>query len=181
MDVSLSLLVIRFAAGMLLMGHGAQKLVGIGGGPGLQTWTANVEKMGFRPAALWGAASVAAEFIGGIALAIGFFTPLVAALLVGQLFVAIAKVHWPKGLWVQGGGYEYPFLLAVIVAVVGLGGPGRYSVDAALGWDLVSGVIFVPLAALAIIVNALMIRATPAPAAPRREERQPAEARRRAA
>src|SRR5690348_4956055 len=59
--------------------------------PGLQGWTANVERMGFRPAALWAAASVAAEFIGGIALAVGFLTPLVAASLVGQLFVAIAK------------------------------------------------------------------------------------------
>ena len=100
MDLSLSLLVIRFAAGMLLMGHGAQKLAGVGGGPGLQGWTANVEKMGFRPAPLWAAAAVSAEFIGGVALAIGFFTPVVAALLVGHLFVAIARVHWPKGLWV---------------------------------------------------------------------------------
>jgi putative oxidoreductase len=181
MDLSLSLLVIRFTAGMLLMGHGAQKLVGIGDGPGFRTWTANVEKMGFRPGALWGAASVAAEFIGGIALAVGFFTPFVAALLVGQLFVAIVKVHWAKGLWVQGGGYEYPFLLAIIAAAVGLGGPGRYSVDAALGWDLVSGVFFVPFAALAILVNALMIRAAPVGAAPRRDEQQPASTGRRAA
>ena len=30
MDLSLSLLLIRFTAGLLLMGHGAQKLVGIG-------------------------------------------------------------------------------------------------------------------------------------------------------
>lgn len=181
MDLALSLLVIRFAAGMLLMGHGAQKLVGVGGGPGLQRWTANVERMGFRPAALWGPLSVSAEFLGGIALAIGAFTPVVAALLVGHLFVAIAKVHWAKGLWVSNGGFEYTFLLAIIVAAIGLGGPGRYSVDSALGWDLYSGAIFVPLAALAVIVNALMLRNAPVPAAPRREERKPQDATRRAA
>src|SRR5216110_3388371 len=144
MDLSLSLLLIRFTAGLLLMGHGAQKLVGIGPGPGLRGWTARVGAMGFRPAPLWAVVSTAAEFLGGVALAIGFFTPVAAALIVGQLFVAIAKVHWPKGLWSQVGGYEYPLLLVVIAVAAGLGGPGRYSVDAALGWDAVSGAIFVP-------------------------------------
>ena len=62
----------------------------------------------------------------------------------------------------------------------GLGGPGRYSVDAALGWDAVSGAIFVPLAALGVIVDAIMLRRGPAPAAPR-EEQKPAEAGRKAA
>jgi putative oxidoreductase len=182
MDLSLSLLLIRFAAGLLLMGHGAQKLVGIGGGPGFRAWTGSVEQMGFRPASLWALLSVSAEFLGGIALAIGFLTPIAAALIVSQMFVAIAKAHWPKGLWITAGGYEYNLLLLVIATAAGLGGPGRYSVDAALGWDGVSGVIFVPLAALAIIVDALMLRRAPSPAAPRRrDERRPSDVRHRAA
>ena len=95
--------------------------------------------------------------------------------------MAVAKVHWAKGLWVSNGGFEYTFLLAIIVAAIGLGGPGRYSVDAALGWDLYSGLMFVPLAALAVIVNALMLRNAPLPAAPRRDERRPESVTRRAA
>ena len=79
MDLSLSLLLIRFTVGLVVMGHGAQKLVGIGGGPGLQGWTTNVGKMGFKPAPFWGLVSVSAEFLGGTALAIGFFTPVAAA------------------------------------------------------------------------------------------------------
>ena len=51
MDLSLSLLVIRFAAGMLVMGHGAQKLVGVGGGPGIRKWATMIGTMGFRPVA----------------------------------------------------------------------------------------------------------------------------------
>jgi len=180
MDLSLSLLLIRFAAGMLLMGHGAQKLLGIGPGPGLRAWSARVGAMGFTPAPFWGLVSGAAEFIGGIALAIGFFTPVAAALIVGQLFVAITKAHWAKGLWSQVGGYEFPLLLTIVAVAVGLGGPGRYSVDAVLGCDGFSGPIFVPLAALAVIVDALMIRRGPAPAAPR-EKQKPEEIRRRAA
>ncbi len=181
MDLSLSLLVIRFAAGMLVVGHGAQKLIGVGGGPGIRKWATMIGTMGFRPVALWAVLSASAEFVGGVALAIGWFTPFAAAALVGSFFVAIVKVHWAKGLWNQGGGFEYPLLLAVIAAAGGLGGPGRYSVDAALGWDTVSAAIFVPLAALAVIIDALAIRLSPTPVAPRREEPAPEQVKRRAA
>ena len=92
MDLSLSLPLIRFTAGLLLIGQGAQKLIGIGPGSGLERWTANVRDMGFRPASLWASLSI-------------------SALMVGQLFVAIAKADWAKGLWVQASGYEHPLLL----------------------------------------------------------------------
>src|SRR2546423_12378555 len=65
MDLSLSLLVIRFAAGMLLMGHGAQKLAGVGGGPGLQGWTPYVGKMGVPTAPPRAAAAGGAAVIRG--------------------------------------------------------------------------------------------------------------------
>lgn len=181
MDLSLSLLLIRFTVGMLLMGHGAQKLVGVAGGPGLRTWIGAVGKMGFRPPALWALAAAGSEFLGGLAMAIGFFTPVAAALVVADMFVAIVKVHWSKGLWVTGGGSEYALTVLLVATAIGLGGPGRYSVDAALGWDLISGVVFVPLAALAVIVDALVIRAAPSAAAPRREERPARDPGRRAA
>lgn len=181
MDLSLSLLLIRFAAGLLLVGHGAQKLTGIAGGPGPRRWTGAVGQMGFRPAPLWAALSMGAELLGGLALAIGLLTPLAAAALVGSLFVAIAKAHWNKGLWITAGGYEYALLLLVVVSAIGLGGPGRYSADAALGLDVVSGAIFVPLAAIAVIVDALTIHQAPRPAAPRPDEAAQTEAGRRAA
>src|SRR5258708_28318941 len=98
MDLSLSLLLIRFAAGLLLMGHGAQKLVGIGGGPRAREWTGAGGQMGFRPAALWAAPSIGAGLVGGVALAIGVLTPLAAASLLGPLFLAIVQAPWSKGL-----------------------------------------------------------------------------------
>src|SRR5260221_3973026 len=76
MDLSLSLLVIRFAAGMLVMGHGAQKLIGVGGGPGIRKWATMIRTMGFRPVALWAVLSASAEFVCGVALAIGWVAPV---------------------------------------------------------------------------------------------------------
>ena len=139
MDLSLSLLLIRFTVGLVIMAHGAQKLVGIGGGPGLRGWTANVGKMGFQPAPFWGLVSVSTEFLGGTALAVGFFTPVAAAFIVAQMFVAIVKAHWQRGFWVSNGGLEYAFVLGIVSAAIGLGGPGRYSVDATLGRPQRSG------------------------------------------
>lgn len=185
MDLSLSLLLIRFVVGLLLVGHGAQKVLGVSGGPGLRRWIGAVGAMGFRPAPVWAALAASAELLGGLGLALGFLTPVAAAFLVGSLFVAIAKAHWAKGLWVQGGGYEYPLVLLLVSVAVGLGGPGLYSIDAALGWHRLSGVVFVPLAALAVIADAVMLWAaarTAQPAAPRRAATEtPRDARRDAA
>lgn len=180
MDLSLSMLLVRFAVGIVILGHGAQKLLGVAGGPGMKGWTAGVRAMGFRPAPLWAGAAALTEFAGGAALALGLLSPIVAAFIVADLFVAIVKAHGPRGLWVQAGGYEYPLVLAVIVTAIGLGGPGVYSVDAALGWDGLSGAIFVPLAAVFVIADALAIAIFPA-TPPRPAPQHPPEPRRPAA
>ena len=56
------------------------------------------------------------------------------ALLIARVMVmAIAKVHWPNGLWITNDGFQYPLLLLVFLLVLGYFGPGRYALDAALG------------------------------------------------
>jgi uncharacterized membrane protein YphA (DoxX/SURF4 family) len=49
----LALLVLRVVTGGLLAGHGAQKLFGSFGGPGLNGTASWLESMGLRPGALW--------------------------------------------------------------------------------------------------------------------------------
>jgi len=49
------------------------------------------------------------------------------------MVVAIAKVHGPKGFFVQNGGYEYNLVLIVAALAVAAMGPGRYSLDYLLG------------------------------------------------
>ena len=58
---------------------------------------------------------------------------LPAAAVSGSMITAIKTVHWEKGVWVSHGGYEYNLVL--LAAVFGLteNGPGKWSIDGALG------------------------------------------------
>lgn len=123
---------VRAAAGLFLVPHGAQKLFGWFGGYGLEaTGQFFATKLGL-PASFALLAGLI-EFAGGILLAIGFLTRPVAALVAGVLFVAAFQVHLAKGFFWTAGGYEYPLLWAIVALAYVLRGGGRYSVDAAIG------------------------------------------------
>ncbi|MGZ6308602.1 MAG: DoxX family membrane protein, partial [Ktedonobacterales bacterium] len=49
MSFDLALLVLRILVGLVLAGHGSQKLLGWFGGPGLSRASGSMEKLGFRP------------------------------------------------------------------------------------------------------------------------------------
>ncbi len=130
--LDVGLLILRVVVGGTLFAHGAQKAFGWWGGPGPGGWTAAIARMGFRPAPLFAAASIAAELAGAL-LVVGLLTPLVGLLLIGQVVVIIGSAHLAKGFWNRDGGYEFALsLLAAIVTLV-LAGPGAVAIDAALG------------------------------------------------
>jgi putative oxidoreductase len=57
------------------------------------------------------------------------------------MVVAIGSVHWKNGFWAGNGGYEYNLVIWTVAVAVAATGPGRFSVDHALGWaDNLSGV-----------------------------------------
>src|SRR5205823_5725201 len=124
---------VRIFAGLVVAAHGAQKLFGWQGGPGLERWTLAVGSMGFRPPRAWAYAAAYGEFVAGLLFAVGLFTGIAAGVLLIDMAVAIWKAHWTKGFWNTAGGLEYPLLLAVTFGVFGLMGPGRDAFDAALG------------------------------------------------
>src|SRR5207245_11525623 len=107
------LLILRLAVGLLLVGHGTQKLFGWFGGHGLAGTGGWLHSAGFRPGKRMAAVAGASEAGGGLVLALGLFTPLAAATIIGTLLVA-ASVHLEQGLWATNGGYELPGLLAVV-------------------------------------------------------------------
>lgn len=128
-NVNKSLLIVRTVVGLLFIGHALQKLLGWFGGDGLTKWTDNVQGLGLQPAPFWASFEAAAELVGGVCLVLGLLTPLAAAMIIGDMVVATLKVHAPKGLWAQTGGYEYNLVLMTILFAIGLIGPGWFSLD----------------------------------------------------
>jgi putative oxidoreductase len=126
-------LLARLTIGGLFVGHGTQKLFGWFGGPGPEGTAQMMDKLELRPARRQALAAGLSETVGGGLLALGALTPAASALLSGTMFTAIRKVHFPKGLWNTGGGYEYNLTLIAALAAIVECGPGSLSVDHALG------------------------------------------------
>jgi putative oxidoreductase len=140
--MAFGILFLRVAVGLLFFAHGAQKLFGWFGGHGLQGTAGFFGRLRFRrehalPMALLAGASEAA----GILFAFGFLTPFAALAMATVMVVAVGTVHWRNGLWSTAGGYEYNLVLWAAAIAVAASGPGRFSLDGALGWvDNLSGV-----------------------------------------
>ncbi len=145
MDVAL--LILRVIVGLLLAGHGAQKLFGWFGGHGLRGTSGWLASIGFRPPLFWAWTVGICEFGGGLFFTLGLFSPLGSLGITASMLTAIAKVHWPK-IWVTEGGLELPLVDLAVVIAVGIVGPGSVSLDRALGTALsmpltLTGVILV--------------------------------------
>lgn len=134
--LGIGLLVLRLGVGLTLAGHGSQKLFGWFQGPHLEGFGAMLEKMGLRPGRPWATLAGLAEFVGGICIALGLFTPIAALVVAGNLVVAIVLVHLAKGFWNQKGGYEFPLSLALAGVALSLTGAGPISADSYLQLNL---------------------------------------------
>jgi putative oxidoreductase len=128
----LGLLILRLVVGLLFVGHGAQKLFGIWGGHGLKGTAGFFDTIGLKPGRLHAAAAAVMEFGGGALLALGLITPVAAAALIAVMTAAVITVHYSKGLWSTGGGYEYNLVLAAAAFALAAAGPGNWSLDHAL-------------------------------------------------
>ncbi len=168
-EINLGILILRGVVGLVFFGHGAQKLLGWFGGKGLSGHTAIMENLHVRPPRFWAIVSALGEFLGGLGLAFGLLTPLAAAALVGSMLVAIIRVHWTRGFWNGNGGIEWPLVLAVVALVVGLTGPGVYSVDYALGIALPEPATY--LVALLAMLIVVLVALAPARSVARQEHR----------
>src|SRR5438034_10810461 len=147
------LLLLRVFGGLTMAAHGVQKLFGWFGGGGVRGTAGFFENIGFRPPLALAVLAGLGE-TGGLLFAAGFLTPLAALGMTIVMLNAIAVVHWPKGFFNGNGGLEFPLTLATIAVAVTAIGPGRFSIDRAIGWDdNISGVwwgVGVAAAALAI-------------------------------
>jgi putative oxidoreductase len=129
-------LVLRATIGGYFFGHGMQKLVGWFGGHGPDGTGEYFEQIGLKPGRESALLAGAAEAGGGSLLALGLFTPAAVSMLTGVMTNAIRHVHRANGLWVTDGGVEYPVVILAALAAIADGGPGRFSLDEALGMRL---------------------------------------------
>lgn len=126
------ILILRLLVGLLIAGHGVQKISWHLGGRGLEGGTEEFRADGFRGGALTALAAGGGQIGSGLLLCAGFLTPLAATGAIGVMTVALT-VKRPHGLWVQNDGYEYPLVLIGTSAALAATGPGDWSVDAILG------------------------------------------------
>jgi putative oxidoreductase len=155
--VNKAVALLRVAVGLLFAAHGSQKLFGWFGGQGIDEFAASLTKLGLEPPITLAYLEASVEVLGGLALAAGLLTPLVAAALIGDMLVAALKVHAAKGFWSENGGYEYNLVLIVLLVGIGLIGAGRYSLDQWLGVRMPRPHVFVVAVAAALAVAAFVV------------------------
>ena len=131
--MSAGLLLVRLVVGVLLVGHGTQKLFGWLGGYGIEGTGQYFEGIGFRPGRTFAALAGLTETFGGLLLLLGLMQPLATILIVSVMITAIGSVHLGHGWFAATNGPEVPILYATVAAAVALTGPGSYSGDAVFG------------------------------------------------
>jgi putative oxidoreductase len=112
--------VLRIFAAFLFMAHGAQKLF---------AWPASEPREAVALLSLMGLAGVL-EFFGGLLLFLGLFTRPVAFVLAGEMAVAYAMAHAPRGFWPIVNHGELAVLYFFLFLYFGAVGGGPWSLDA---------------------------------------------------
>jgi putative oxidoreductase len=131
---SIGVLFLRVAIGLIMAGHGAQKLFGWFGGYGLRGTGQFFGQLGFNPGTAFAAAASVSEIGSGLLVAFGFLGPIGPALMISVMIVAAVTVHWGHGLFAQNNGFELPLLYGVAALGLALTGYGEYSLDALFGF-----------------------------------------------
>jgi putative oxidoreductase len=116
--------------GLVMVGHGSQKLFGAFGGGGLSQTAGFFDQIGIVPGYFWAAVVAVVETFGGLLVLIGLLTRVASLLIAITMFVAMVWVHLPNGFFLSDRGIEFTLVLFAAAMALVLGGPGTPSVDA---------------------------------------------------
>src|SRR5947208_12330900 len=126
--------VARVILGIIFFAHGAQKMLGWYGGPGLASSMRTFTEHLHLPSTL-AFVVIAGELFSGIGLIVGLFSRIAAVVIVLTMVGAIATVHFRFGLFLnwfgsqEGHGIEYDLLAITLALVVVVKGAGAFSLD----------------------------------------------------
>jgi putative oxidoreductase len=155
--MSYGLLLLRVVVGLAFVGHGTQKLFGWFGGYGPQGTGGFFAAQGYRAGVAMAVMAGLAETGGGALLALGFLTPLAGTLIAIVMINAIGSVTF-KRAFMLGSEVEIAYL-TVGIALAAIG-PGRFSLDRALGWDDNLSGVWWGVAALAVAAAVSLVTLT---------------------
>ena len=128
--------IVRVVLGVVMFAHGAQKALGWFGGYGMAGTLGFFAHLGIP--APFGYLAIAAEFLGGLGLIVGFLSRVAAFGVFCNMLVAVLTVHIGNGFFMnwggtaKGEGFEYHLLAGAMALAVMIAGAGGVSVDGAL-------------------------------------------------
>ncbi len=129
-----ALTIARLVLGVLFFVHGDQLMLGWFGGYGLSgSMEFFTHNLGIP--APFAFLAICAEFLGGLMLVVGFWGRVAALSIICLMAVAVVKVHWQFGLFMnwfgtkKGEGFEYHLLAITLGVVIALRGSGALSLD----------------------------------------------------
>jgi putative oxidoreductase len=128
-------MMLRIPLGLIFMAHGSQKLLGLFGGQGLTTtFRVFEDKMGIPP--IFTLLAIIAEFGGGFGVLTGFLTRISASGIAAVMLVAMYKVHWAGGFFLNSAcipgrihGIEYNLALLGMALYLMIAGGGSWCLD----------------------------------------------------
>ncbi|HBA86567.1 MAG TPA: hypothetical protein DCZ75_00870 [Geobacter sp.] len=129
--------ILRVGLAVVMLPHGAQKVLGWFGGAGIEKTLVLFATQMHIPAFL-AVLVMAAEFLGSIGLLVGCLARVAAFGITCVMIGAVAMVHWPNGLFMNwtgkqaGEGFEFHILAITIAVAIMIVGAGRWSIDSVL-------------------------------------------------
>jgi len=133
-----SALIARLALAIVVLPHGAQKLLGLFGGYGFQGTMGFLTTQAGLPSAV-AFLVILIESIAALFLLFGFLTRIAALGIFGLFIGVMTKMHLANGFFMnwygnqKGEGVEYFLLLLGLALALIISGGGKWSLDAAFG------------------------------------------------
>jgi putative oxidoreductase len=155
---NVALLGSRLVLGSYLAVHGAQKLFGWFGGPGLDAASAGFASIGLTPGKPMAALAGATELGGGVLTAAGIGDPLGPLAIMGTMTVA-AVTHRANGPLAANRGFELPLTNVAAAAAIAASGPGLFRLGPRLSRSLT--VISVIVGGVLAVGSVAMLRNAP--------------------